>query len=41
MCHSAFCVRLGKVGSLISVSVVLFGVAALYQTHTGGFSLIV
>ena len=30
-----------KVGSLISVSVVLLGVAALYQTHTGGFSLIV
>ena len=30
-----------KVGSLISVSIVLLGVAALFQTHAGGVSLAV
>ena len=29
----------GKVGSFISVSIVILGVAALFQTHIGGVSL--
>ena len=31
----------GKVGSFISVSIVILGAAALFQTHTGGVSLAV
>ena len=31
----------GKVGSFIPVSIVIFGVAVLFQTHTGGVSLAV
>ena len=31
----------GKVGSFISVSIVILGVAALFQTHNGGVSLAV
>ena len=31
----------GKVGSFISVSIVILGVAQLFQTHTGGVSLAV
>ena len=31
----------GKVGSFISVSIVILGVAALFQTRVGGFSLAV
>ena len=31
----------GKVGSFISVSIVILGVAAFFQTHIGGFSLAV
>ena len=31
----------GKVGSFISVSIVVLHVAALFQTHTGGVSLVV
>ena len=38
MCHAAFCAS-GKVGSFISVSIVILGVAQLFQTHIGGFSL--
>ena len=31
----------GKVGSFISVSIVILGAAALFQTHIGGVSLVV
>ena len=31
----------GTVGSFISVSIVILGVAALFQTHAGGVSLVV
>ena len=36
-----FLLASGKVGSFISVSIVVLGVAALFQTHIGGFSLAV
>ena len=41
MCHSAFCVRLERLVRCIPVSIVILGVAALSQTHTGGVSLAV
>ena len=40
-CASVFLRASRKVGSLISISVVLLGVAGTFQTHIDGFSLIV
>ena len=40
MCHSAFCVRPERMVRLFPFLIVIWGVAALFQTPTAGFSLI-
>ena len=40
MCHSAFCVRPERTVRLFPFLIVSWGVAALFQTPTAGFSLI-
>ena len=39
VCHYAFCVRLERLVRLFLLRILIWGVAALFQKHIGGFSL--